>query len=102
MSNAVKIRKSNHLHTVEHVVQSTFQNLLITFEAQTYFEFSSKCILTKNPNLIFCWGGWRGGVEEPPLLRQIFIKIFWHNHIIIFNSIERFFQFHTLVFVEMD
>ena len=27
MSNAVKYKKSNHLHTVEHVVQSTFQNL---------------------------------------------------------------------------
>ena len=26
-----KIQKSNHLHTVEHVVQSTFQNMLITF-----------------------------------------------------------------------
>ena len=31
-----KIQKSKHLHTVEHVVQSTFQNMLITFE------FSSK------------------------------------------------------------
>ena len=30
-----KIQKSNHLHTVEHVVQSTFQNMLITFYAQT-------------------------------------------------------------------
>ena len=40
-----KIQKSNHLHTVEHVVQSTFQNMLITFYAQTLqllFEFSSK------------------------------------------------------------
>ena len=27
--------KKNHLHTVEHVVQATFQNMLITFEAQT-------------------------------------------------------------------
>ena len=26
-----KIQKSNHLHTVEHVVQSTFQNMLKTF-----------------------------------------------------------------------
>ena len=37
-----------------------------------------------------------------PHLLQIFINIFWHNHIIIFNSIERFFQFHALVLVEMD
>ena len=26
-----KIQKSNHLHTAEHVVQSTFQNMLVTF-----------------------------------------------------------------------
>ena len=31
MSNAVKYKKSNHLHTVEHMVQSTFQNMLIAF-----------------------------------------------------------------------
>ena len=30
-----KIQKNNHLHTVEHMVQSTFQNMLITFQTQT-------------------------------------------------------------------
>ena len=40
-----KIQKSNHLHTVEHVVQSIFQNMLTTFKHKpynSYFEFSSK------------------------------------------------------------
>ena len=40
-----KIQKSNHLHTVEHAVQSTFQNMLITLKHKpyiSYFEFSSK------------------------------------------------------------
>ena len=45
VSNEVKYKN------VEHVVQSTFQNTLITFKAQTYnfyIELSSKGILTKN------------------------------------------------------
>ena len=44
LSNELNI-KSNHLHNEEHVVQSTFQNMLITFVAQTYnsnFEFCRK------------------------------------------------------------
>ena len=52
----VKGIKSNYLHNVENVVQSTFQNVLITFKHRpynSYFEFSSKRVLTKNPNLIF-------------------------------------------------
>ena len=31
MSNVVKYKKSNHLYTVEHVVQSTFQNYVNDF-----------------------------------------------------------------------
>ena len=65
MSNAVKYKKSNHLHTVEHVVQSTFQNL--------FFEGGGG------------GGGRRGGAQvRAPSFAPSFIKIFWHNHIIIF------------------
>ena len=39
LSNEIKYKKkkkkNNHPHNVEHVVQSTFQNMLITFKAQT-------------------------------------------------------------------
>ena len=68
MSNAIKYKKSNHLHTVENVVQSTFQNMSTTFlhkPYNPYFEFSSKRILTKNPYLIFFfWGGvGQGGIQ---------------------------------------
>ena len=31
LSNEVKYEKSNYIHNVEHVVQSTFQNMLTTF-----------------------------------------------------------------------
>ena len=31
VSNEVKYKKCNYLHNVEHVVQPTFQNKLITF-----------------------------------------------------------------------
>ena len=30
-----KIQNSNHLHNVKHVVQSTLQNMCITFKVQT-------------------------------------------------------------------
>ena len=33
LSNEVKYYKNNHLHTVEHVVQSTFRNLLRCVDA---------------------------------------------------------------------
>ena len=42
---------------------------------------------SKSEFFFFFWGGGGGGGREgsgPPLLVQIFIKIFWHNHIIIF------------------
>ena len=54
-----------YLHTVEHMVQSTFQIILITFKHKpynSYFEFYRKRILTKNQNLIF-WGGGGGRVQ---------------------------------------
>ena len=31
VSNEVKYKKSNHLYNVEHVVESNFQKMLITF-----------------------------------------------------------------------
>ena len=92
MSNAVK-RKSNHLHTVEHVVQSTFQNMLITFLSTHPTTLILSSLVSEFGQRIqifffffFFWGGGGGGGEGsgPPILLQIFIKIFWHNHIIIF------------------
>ena len=35
VSNEVKYKKKKHLYNVEHVVQSNFQKMLITFKAQT-------------------------------------------------------------------
>ena len=40
VSNDVKYKKCNYLQNVEHVVQSTFQNMLITFKHKPY----SKCL----------------------------------------------------------
>ena len=45
LSNEVIYKKSNHLHNVEHVVQTAFQNMIISFKQTPYnsnFEFSSK------------------------------------------------------------
>ena len=35
-------------------------------------------------DIFFLGGGGGGGGPGPPLLLHIFIKIFWHNYIIIF------------------
>ena len=96
MSNAVKYKKktqkkttkNNHLHTVKHVVQSTFQNMLITFLSSNPTTLILSSLVSKFDSVSksdFFWGwGGRGEGSGPPLLLQIFIKILWHNHIIIF------------------
>ena len=64
------MQTSNHLHNVEHVVQSAFRIMLIIFKHKPYhshFELTRKRILIKNPNLDFyfirvcVWGGGGGG-----------------------------------------
>ena len=71
LSTEVKYKNAtnNYLHNVEHVVLSTFRNMLITFEhkpCDSNFELYIKRILTKNPNLkkkiLGGRGGGRGGL----------------------------------------
>ena len=72
MSNAVK--KSNHLHTVEHVAQSTFQNMLITFLSTNpttlilsslVSEFGQRIQIFFFFFFFFFFGGGGGGIRAP-------------------------------------